>query len=162
HGRRRGTLEGDASRLLIGDEAVRAACLALVLLWPAGAAAGAARVDRFTPQGTLKQVRQAIAHFSAPVVALGDPRAPAPFDIECPVTGSGRWLDPRTWAYDFARDLPGGVRCTFRMRAGLATLAGEPVAPATFAFSTGGPAIVPPTPFPNERIPPGQAALLGL
>jgi hypothetical protein len=128
----------------------------------AGAATGAARLDRFDPQGTVKQVRQVSARFSAPIVALGDPRAAAPFDIECLEAGSGRWLDPRTWVYDFARDLPGGVRCTFRVRAGLATLAGEPVAAASFTFSTGGPAILRPNPAAKDRIAEDQAFVLGL
>ena len=92
---------------------VRAACLVLLLIGPA-AAGGPARVERFSPGGTVKQVRQVTARFSAPVVSLGDPRAAAPFELDCPEPGSGRWVDPRTWAYDFEHDLPGGVRCTFR------------------------------------------------
>ena len=43
--------------------------------------------------------------------------------------------------YDFARDLPAGLRCTFRLRAGLTTLAGRPLAEHAFTFSTGGPAV---------------------
>ena len=82
----------------------------------------AAQVTRFSPQGTVKQVRQASAAFSEPMVAFGDPAAADPFDVTCPVPGQGRWVDTGQWVYDFERDLPAGIRCAFRLRAGLATL----------------------------------------
>src|SRR5574342_1020965 len=97
--------------------------LALVVPSPAGAAA----ITSFAPQGTVKRIRQVSARFSDPMVPLGDPRAADPFDVACPEPGSGRWVDSREWVYDFARDLPAGLRCTFRLRAGLLTLGGAPV-----------------------------------
>src|SRR5215475_596139 len=102
-----------------------AALLLLALLAPA--AASAVEVVRFSPQGTVKRVRQVSARFSDPMVPLGDPRAADPFDVACPEPGAGRWVDSRDWVYDFARDLPAGVRCVFRLRAGLTTLAGMAV-----------------------------------
>ena len=86
----------------------------LVLAGPAAAA----EVTRFSPQGTVKQVRQASAAFSEPMVAFGEPAAADPFDVTCPVPGQGRWLDTGQWVYDFERDLPAGIRCAFRLRAG--------------------------------------------
>jgi hypothetical protein len=110
----------------------------LVLAGPSAAA----QVTRFSPQGTVKQVRQASAAFSEPMVAFGDPAAADPFDVSCPVPGQGRWVDTGQWVYDFERDLPAGIRCAFRLRAGLATLGGQPLTgPRDFAFATGGPAI---------------------
>jgi len=102
-----------------------------------------AHVVRFSPQGTVKGVRQVTARFSEPMVPLGDPRdGGGVFDVACPEAGTARWVDSRDWAYDFARDLPAGVRCTFRLRDGVTTLAGKPVAGRReFSFSTGGPAI---------------------
>jgi hypothetical protein len=66
----------------------------------AGAASsddGAApRVEQFTPQGTVKQVRQVTARFSESMVPLGDPRAArSPFTITCPEKGAARWIDSR-------------------------------------------------------------------
>jgi hypothetical protein len=61
-------------------------------LWFAGPAE-AAQVTRFSPQGTVKQVRQASSAFSEPMVAFGDPVAADPFDVTCPVPGQGRWVD---------------------------------------------------------------------
>src|SRR5512144_2853817 len=72
---------------------------------------------QFAPVGSVKGVRQATARFAAQMVALGDPRPPAdPFAIECPVPGTSRWLDVHTWAYDFGRDSPAGLRCRFTLR----------------------------------------------
>jgi hypothetical protein len=100
------------------------------------------RVLEFSPRGTAKQVRQAKAGFSEPMVAFGDPRAASPFSVLCDEPGQGRWVDPRTWVYDFERDLPGGIRCAFTLNAGVRSLAGRELGGAReFAFSTGGPAI---------------------
>ncbi|MBI3325682.1 MAG: alpha-2-macroglobulin [Nitrospinae bacterium] len=127
----------------------------LLLLVPfSGAVVGspadpsAPHVVQFTPQGTVKRVRQVSVRFSEAMVPLGDPRrASDPFEIDCPAPGTARWLDTLTWVYDFARNLPGGVRCAFQLQAGLTSLAGHAVeGQAMFAFSTGGPAIQSSTP----------------
>lgn len=98
----------------------------------------------FSPQGTVKNVRQVVARFSQPMVPLGDPRAKAsPFQIDCPEHGRARWIDDRQWSFDFDRDLPAGVRCVFTPVAGLKTIKGDPVAPhPPFMFDTGGPAVI--------------------
>src|SRR5512143_3056456 len=102
----------------------------------------APRVDHFSPQGTVKPVRQVTARFSAPMVALGDPRLADPFVIDCAAKGKGRWVDSRNWVYDFETDLESGIRCQFTPRADLRTLAGEPLRDLhPFSFDTGGPKI---------------------
>ncbi|HZP92265.1 MAG TPA: MG2 domain-containing protein [Burkholderiales bacterium] len=122
-----------------------------------------ASLELFSPQGEAKGVRQARARFSAPMVALGDPRLPEPFAVDCNVPGSGRWVDTRNWAYDFERDLPAGVRCTFTLVPGLKTLAGEPVdAAGPFGFTTGGPAVVETLPHEGATVDEEQAFILGL
>lgn len=135
------------------------------VVWLAGAAAAVAAdatVVQFVPQGTVKTPRQVTARFSAPMVPFGDPRAATPpFTIDCPEAGSGRWIDPRTWVYDFERDVPAGVRCTFTPREGLLTLAGDAVgADATFTFDTGGQAIQRTTPDDGDTIVEDQAFVL--
>ncbi len=144
-------------------------------LWLSGALAGAAwsagtnppdasavRVERFVPQGVARGVRQASARFSAPMVSLGDPRQAAPFDVACPEPGTGRWVDPRTWVYDFGHELSAGVSCSFRLRADVRAQSGAPVAEGTFAFSTGGPAIVRATPREGAEIDEDQLLVLQL
>ena len=117
--------------------------LAVSWLAPVAAQAPSPSVVTFSPTGTVKQVRQVMARFSAPMVPLGDPRpATDVFEVECPEPGAARWVDSHDWVYDFVRDLPAGVRCVFRLRATLTALDGRPVGGTReFAFSTGGPAI---------------------
>jgi uncharacterized protein YfaS (alpha-2-macroglobulin family) len=127
--------------------------------------AGAATIERFTPQGPVKQVRQAVAVFSAPMVPFGDLRAVAPpFSVTCPVAGSGRWVDTRTWAYDFEKDLPGGIGCSFALTAGLKDRAGKPITgQIRFDFTTGGPAVESSRPGDgSENIDAQQAFVLEL
>ena len=81
----------------------------ILALLCAGAAQGA-MVERFSPQGEVRAVRQVAVRFSEDVVKFGDPKAPTPFSIECAEAGQGRWLDGRNWVFDFSRDLAPGVR----------------------------------------------------
>ncbi len=67
------------------------------------------RIELFSPQGSVKEVRQATARFSAAMVALGDPRLADPFEVSCAAAGKGRWADGRNWVYDFDADLPAGL-----------------------------------------------------
>ena len=108
-----------------------------------------ARIEEFSPQGTVKNVRQVRARFSDPMTSLGDPRQSlAPFVITCAEKGTARWADSRNWIYDFDHDLPAGVRCEFRVAAGLKTLDGKTVSQQTvFSFSTGGPSILTSVPY---------------
>lgn len=138
--------------------ASRRLALALVLilvplLAPSGARAeGAARVETFAPEGTAKGVREASARFSAPMIALGDPRsARDPFEVDCPAPGRARWADARTWVFVFERDLPAGLRCRFTLRDGVRTAAGAPVGGRRdFDFSTGGPAVLQVVPWGGQ------------
>jgi len=41
-------------------------------------------VEVFSPQGSVKGVRQASAWFATPMVPFGDPRKLDPFVIDCP------------------------------------------------------------------------------
>ncbi len=111
------------------------------------------RVEVFSPQGTVKGIRQVSARFSDPMVPFGDPRGMIdPFDINCPEKGVARWADVRNWIIDFERDLPAGVRCEFALKLALKTLAGKELAgQRNYAFSTGGTAIKSSTPREGSR-----------
>src|SRR6266545_5621145 len=106
-------------------------------------AAAEPRVEQFSPQGAAKRVRQVTARFSDAMVPLGDPRAATDvFEVSCPEPGTARWADSHDWVYDFARDLPAGLQCTFRLRPEVRTLDGTPIGGRReFAFTTGGPSI---------------------
>ncbi|MDD1649957.1 MAG: hypothetical protein LUO80_06140, partial [Methylococcaceae bacterium] len=100
------------------------------------------RLEFFSPQGSVKNVRQVTARFSTPMVTLGDSRLPAPFDVDCPESGAGRWADLRTWVLDFDRDLPSGIVCQFRLKAEVKALDGRTLnGNRRFGFDTGGPVI---------------------
>jgi alpha-2-macroglobulin len=122
-----------------------------VFLWAVvpGMAQQQARIESFSPTGTVKQIRQAKARFSEPMVPFGDLRDVAqPFNINCPESGKARWADDRNWVFDFDHDLQAGVYCTFQVRDGLRSLAGREIAGTrSFNFSTGGPAILESNPY---------------
>ena len=114
--------------------------------------AEAATVEFFTPQGTLKKVQQVKARFSDQMVAFGDPRLSNPFTIECPEKGSGRWVDGKNWSYDFDKDLPSGVSCTFTLKRGIKTFSGKSMTgKAVFRFNTGGPAVIMTQPYEGDE-----------
>ncbi|VXB80862.1 MG2 domain-containing protein [Massilia sp. 9I] len=120
-------------------------------------------VETFSPEGQVKGVRQVIARFSSPMTAFGDPRADSPFTVDCPYKGAGRWVDGSIWSYDFERDLPGATACRFTLREGLRDLAGQPVGgKQTYAFSTGGPAVMRVQPHEGSQLDENQIFLLAL
>jgi len=121
------------------------------------------RVEGFTPEGTVKQVRQVTARFSGQMVPFGELRLRDPFTVACAEPGQGRWIDGSNWSYDFARGLPAAVRCTFALRSDLTDLAGKALAgTASFSFSTGGPAVVRSVPREGSQIDEQQIFVLGL
>jgi len=140
-----------------------AAAFSLIILAGWSHAQASARVELFSPSGTVKGVRQVAARFSEPMTTFGDPRNESPFDISCPEKGAGRWADVTNWIFDFDRDLPAGIACSFTLRDGLKTLAGSAVAgERAFSFSTGGPAIVGSRPGDGATVDEGQIFLLSL
>jgi hypothetical protein len=106
-------------------------------------------VEMFSPQGTVKGVRQVSVRFSEQIVPFGDPRGLIePFDITCPEKGASRWADGKNWVLDFEKDLPAGIRCEFKLKPGLKSLSGKEITgQKVFSFSTGGPAIKSSTPY---------------
>lgn len=119
---------------------------ALGLALPAGAAqikaqALEAHLEAFSPQGEQLDIRQVQARFSAPMTALGQSDVPAPFDIQCGVSGNGYWVDERNWVFDLATTPTADMRCRFTLKPGLTTLAGEKVSAASHAFAVAGPRI---------------------
>ncbi|HTD06696.1 MG2 domain-containing protein [Undibacterium sp.] len=135
------------------------ACCLLYVIGQAGA--DAAAISRFSPQGEVAQVRQVRASFSEPAIQFGDPKAPAPFDVNCAEAGTARWADDKNWIFDFVRDLPPGTKCSFTLKPGFKTLAGNTVSgKSAFQFNTGGPAVLNVHPYQGESIDEEQAFIL--
>ncbi|MFZ2269642.1 MAG: MG2 domain-containing protein [Azonexus sp.] len=102
--------------------------LALACLLLSSLGAEAATIQQFQPQGKVAEQSRATVRFSADMVKLGEPNAPAPFAIECGgIVGEGRWIDSRSWAWQMMRPLQPGERCVFTLRKDLATVGGEAV-----------------------------------
>lgn len=120
---------------------MRAYLLTTMLLLLAGAAQSAG-IERFTPSGAHKDVRQVQARFSGAMAPLGRSDSAAPFKIDCSKPGKGYWADERTWVYDLPQGLRGGDLCRFTPLPGLKTLAGETVsAESAYAFNIIGPVV---------------------
>ena len=105
----RGTIE---RTIKWGAAAVAALSLLAATMWRADAA----RITQVSPQGTVKQVRQVVVKFDESMVAFGAPDLPAPASIKCSdphaSAGQSRWIDNKTWAWDFATDLPPVLACS--------------------------------------------------
>ncbi len=100
----------------------------VTLAVPGTAGGNAGIIDRFT------------LRFSENMVPLGDPRATAPVDVTCPVGGNGRWVDPQTFAHEFATALPGGLTCKVTLRDSLRSVRGVGITgQREFTVDTGGP-----------------------
>lgn len=100
----------------------------VILATPGSAGNGDGTIARFT------------LRFSDDIVPLGDPRAKAPAKHDCPVAGTGRWVDTRTWVLEFDKALPGGVTCNVELIPNLRTAAGTWVGGnSRFEIDSGGP-----------------------
>ncbi|HLB30971.1 MAG TPA: alpha-2-macroglobulin, partial [Gammaproteobacteria bacterium] len=138
-----------------------------LILWSHTAAVfaqTAPAVEFFSPQGPVKDVRQAAVRFNTPIVTYGDPRLEAPFTIDCPISGNSRWVDDRNWVHDFSTDLPAGIECRFTLKPGLTAVDGRALGDAAqFTFSTGGPAVLRTLPYAgHSAIDEEQIFILGL
>ncbi|MEY4294849.1 MAG: hypothetical protein RLY82_537, partial [Pseudomonadota bacterium] len=106
--------------------------------------AQALQITSLSPQGEVSQVRQLVVKFDEAVVNFGDPKAAAPLTVNCNDSaasqGSGRWVNEREWAFEFARDLPPGLRCDVKLAPALQSVKGAKLSGATaYQFNTGGP-----------------------
>ena len=121
--------------------ALRLALLALVVAPVAALGDNSPQVVMATPGvGDGGSIRSFTARFSQPMVPLGDPRAPSPFGVTCPVEGEGRWVDPQTYVYEFGSGLPGGTSCSFAVKRGLKSVSGYAVTgQQEFKVDAGGP-----------------------
>ncbi len=138
-------------------------CFFIFLHLP-GNASEPAGVEFFSPQGTVKKVRQVSVRFSEQMTPFGDPRSVTdPFEISCSAAGSSRWADGKNWIYDFNADLSAGIRCDFRLKPGLKSLAGRALeGQQVFSFSTGGPAVIRIQPYEGSDLDEEQIFILTL
>lgn len=102
--------------------------LAFTSLLLAALGAHAASVQQFQPQSKVAEQTRVSVRFNGDMVKLGEPNAPAPFNIDCSgIAGEGRWSDSRSWAWQLARPLQPGEHCVFTLKNGLTATNGETV-----------------------------------
>src|ERR1700754_540327 len=104
--------------------AVRLSLLALAIAPVAAFGDNSPQVVMATPGIGNGAIERFTARFSQPMVALGDPRAAAPFDVKCGMDGEGRWVDQQTYVWEFKSPLPGGMACDFTVKDGLKSVSG--------------------------------------
>ncbi|TGM62791.1 peptidase [Leptospira meyeri] len=123
-----------------------------------------ASIEFFTPSGFVKQPKQVTVRFTKPMVALGDIRPKVDiFQINCPLPGTSRFLDSNTWVYEYEKELPGGVECSFQLKDGTKTLNGETLqGERKFSFHTGGPSVQYSSPYQGSSITEDQIFVLHL
>jgi hypothetical protein len=124
--------------------------------------AQAADVRQFVPRGQVDQQVRATARFTDDVAPLGQPDAPAPFEVDCGgIPGKGRWSDSKSWTYLLDRPLKPGERCDFRLKPGLKAANGDAVrGESSYAFFAPGPWPRSIMPSPGDRIEEDQAFLI--
>ncbi len=120
--------------------AIRLALLALIVAPVAASGDSAPQVILATPGIGNGQIERFTARFNQPIVALGDPRAAAPFKVTCAIDGTGRWVDQQTYVHEFKTPLPGGTSCSFDLIDNLKTVSGFAVGGQKhFTVDAGGP-----------------------
>lgn len=127
-----------------GIALISAKCLLATGLLLTALSAQALQITSFSPQGEVARVRQMVAKLDGAAVRFGDPLAPAPLELRCSDAqasqGTGRWISEREWVFDFARDLPPGVRCTVQAKPGFQSPTQAKISgPSSYQFNTGGP-----------------------
>ncbi len=128
------------------DRRKNIAVVTVALLALAGPRAHALQLVDLSPRGEVARVRQVVATFDEPAVDFGDPSAPAPFTVRRDDAQAGkgtpRWTGAKRWVFDFAAELPPGVRCTVERVAGFRSASGAALkAPERSCFDTGGPSV---------------------
>lgn len=123
-----------------------------------------ASIEFFTPNGFIKEPKQVTVRFTKPMVALGDVRPETEiFQVNCPFPGTSRFIDSTTWVYEFEKELPGGVECSFVLKEGTKSFSGEKIqGEKSFGFHTGGPSVKYVTPYQESTIAEDQVFLLHL
>ena len=129
--------------------------------------AQALQVTSVSPQGEVARVRQVVVKFDSAATTFGDPKAPAPFAVNCTDAeaskGTGRWTSEREWVFDLARDMPPGVRCTVLPKPDFKSASGAPLkSAASYQFNSGGPYVQNVRPGTYEHIDEEQFFVLEL
>jgi uncharacterized protein YfaS (alpha-2-macroglobulin family) len=114
--------------------------IALLLLSPLTASAVAPPRVVDAVNGTEgRSITRFTLRFSDPMVSLGGQDQP-PLEMDCPIPGKGRWLDPAAFVWEYDKPLPGSTTCRAVLKRGLKALAGGLIqGKRSFTIDSGGP-----------------------
>lgn len=112
-----------------------------------------AEISTFTPQGSVKEIKQVVARFKTEMVPMGDPKAGTDiFDIRCfgqtedsAITlpkYSTQWADSKAWTLMFDEPLASGTNCVFETKDDVLDLAKSKLKKSRYTFGTGGPRVL--------------------
>ncbi|MCP5494017.1 MAG: alpha-2-macroglobulin [Leptospiraceae bacterium] len=123
-----------------------------------------AKINSFSPQNEVKNVKQVKVLFSSQMVEFGDPRANTDiFDIDCAFQGKARWIDERTYVYEFEESMSAGYTCSFALKPTVKNLKGAFITgEKRYSFTTGGPSITNTHPYEGSYVDEDQIFLLEL
>jgi len=85
------------------------------------------QVESFSPTGAVGSTEQVHIRFSDFIFPLGETHHEAPVSSLCDQYGTGRWLNPKEWVFDFKQPLPTLTQCDYTFKAGLKSTKGVPV-----------------------------------
>jgi len=117
-----------------------------------------ATIESFSPEGEIRDIKQVVVRFSESMVPLSSPKIKTDqFVITCPSEGKARWLDDKTYVYEFLKPLESGISCTFKVSDSTKSISGKQiVGKKTFEFTTGGPYIIQSEPSDGSKIEENQ------
>jgi alpha-2-macroglobulin len=115
-------------------------------------------IESFSPEGEVKEIKQVVVRFSESMVPLSSPKVKTDqFIINCPFEGKSRWLDDKTYVYEFLKPLESGVSCSFKVSDSTKSLNGKQITgKKVFEFTTGGPFIIQSEPGDGSKIEENQ------
>ncbi|MDN0085308.1 MG2 domain-containing protein [Crenobacter sp. SG2305] len=122
--------------------------------------AEAVAITAFSPTGEVRAPSQVRISFDSSMIRLGNTDAPPPVQWSCALKGQPHWVDDKTWVLDLKDPPSANTSCRFTIKPGLKNLQGEALPAASYAFTTGAPAILKSWPEDDEQIEEDQAFVL--
>ncbi|MCA2959072.1 MAG: hypothetical protein IOD12_02385 [Silvanigrellales bacterium] len=133
------------------------------IVFASSSASNARAVEvRLFPSGEAKNAEQVRLEFSAPVVVPSEKMNanPASVDSRCG-TGTGTWLDEKTWAFTFQEPVAGGLLCEVALDPSFAARTNV-FQKGTLSFHTGGPAVEETRPYEHGVLDEDTVLAVGL
>ena len=95
------------------------------------------RIESFTPTGDVHGEVQVHIQFSDFMFRLGEMPETHPVKSNCDGYGTGSWLNPKEWTFNFKKPIPAKTECVYDLDPTLQSVSGIPVVgPNRYSFKT--------------------------